>query len=106
MSKLKINSSYYIIYMRLDFLEIRNIITAIFYETQQKHFTEKRIGRIYQQIEAIKKILYSDDVQSPRTFKPDARAYFVDATYEAFTARTTAFMRFLEAWIRDVALSS
>lgn len=34
------------------------------------------------------------------------RVYLVEATYEAFTVSTTAFIRFLAAWIRDVALSS
>lgn len=32
--------------------------------------------------------------------------YLVEATYEALTVDTTAFIRFLAAWIRDMALSS
>lgn len=32
--------------------------------------------------------------------------YFVEATYEYFTVSTTAFIRFLAAWINDVALSN
>lgn len=32
--------------------------------------------------------------------------YLVEATYDAFTVRTTAFIRFLAAWIKEVALSS
>lgn len=32
--------------------------------------------------------------------------YLVEATYEAFTVSTTAFIRFLAAWIKEVALSS
>jgi len=32
--------------------------------------------------------------------------YFVDAIYEAFTVRTTAFIKFLAAVINEVALSS
>jgi len=35
-----------------------------------------------------------------------ALVYLVEATYEALTARTTAFIRFFAAWMRDVALSS
>ena len=35
-----------------------------------------------------------------------ARVYLVEATYDAFTASTTAFIRFLAACIRDVALSN
>lgn len=32
--------------------------------------------------------------------------YLVEATYDALTVSTTAFMRFLAAWIKEVALSS
>lgn len=32
--------------------------------------------------------------------------YLVDATYEALTVDTTAFIRFLAAWMRDMALSN
>lgn len=32
--------------------------------------------------------------------------YLVEATYDAFTVSTTAFIRFLAAWIKEVALSS
>ena len=32
--------------------------------------------------------------------------YLVEATYDALTVSTTAFMRFLAAWINEVALSS
>ena len=35
-----------------------------------------------------------------------ADLYLVEATYEALTANTTAFIRFLAAWMSDVALSS
>jgi hypothetical protein len=34
------------------------------------------------------------------------RGYFVDATYDDFTVRTTAFIKFFAAWMSDVALSN
>lgn len=34
------------------------------------------------------------------------RGYLVEATYEAFTVNTTAFIKFFAAWIKDVAESS